>query len=66
MNRLNLDAGLAVVVDAVREAHAPIAKAFAERQPVTIVDFAALHGAVTGLLSAIDARTPAQAKGVAA
>ncbi|MWA08837.1 hypothetical protein [Streptomyces sp. BA2] len=66
MNNLHLDAGLAGVIDVVREAHAPIAKALAEQEPVSAVDFAALHGAVTGLLGAIDARTPAQAKAVAA
>lgn len=65
MNRLDMDAGLAGVIDVVREAHAPIAKALAEQEPVEITDFAALHGAVTGLLGAIDARTAAQPKAVA-
>lgn len=56
MNDLNLDAGLAAVIDFVRETHAPIEQAFTAHKPVEPYDLAALTGAVGALLNAIDAR----------
>jgi hypothetical protein len=56
VNNLILDAGLAAVVDFVRETHAPIEQAIADGKPVESCDFAALTGAVGALLNAIDAR----------
>ncbi|MFD4547200.1 hypothetical protein [Streptomyces sp. NPDC058466] len=58
MNTLDLDAGLASVVDFVREVHAPIYQAITDHKPVTSTDCAALSGAVQALLDAIDARLP--------
>ena len=58
MNILDLDSGLAEVVDFVREVHAPISQAITDHKPVTATDCAALSGAVWALLDAIDARLP--------
>jgi hypothetical protein len=58
VNTLDLDSGLAAVVDFVREVHDPIAQAITDSKPVTATDFAALSGAVWALLDAIDARLP--------
>lgn len=57
MNELQLDAGLAAVVEYVREVHAPIYRAIADGKQATATDCAALSGAVSALLDAIDART---------
>jgi ribosome maturation factor RimP len=58
VNILDLDAGLASVVDFVREAHDPIWQAITDRKEVTSTDCAVLSGAVRALLDAIDARLP--------
>ncbi|MFF8590036.1 hypothetical protein ACF061_01110 [Streptomyces sp. NPDC015220] len=68
MNNLDLDAGLAAVVDFVREVHAPIALAIQfdkDGGGVTSADCAALSGAVSALLGAIDARLPQQTEPIA-
>ncbi|MFI5992408.1 hypothetical protein ACIBAC_11225 [Streptomyces sp. NPDC051362] len=57
MNELDMDPGLAAVVDFVREVHASLSLAVGSGVATT-ADYAALDGAVTGLLSAIDARLP--------
>jgi ribosome maturation factor RimP len=58
VNTLDLDAGLATVVDFVREVHDPIWQAITDHEPVTTTDCAVLSGAVRALLDAIDARLP--------
>ncbi|MFF4346744.1 hypothetical protein [Streptomyces sp. NPDC001530] len=58
MNNLDMDSGLANVVDYLREVHAPITQAITDHKPVTATDCAALSGAVWALLDAIDARLP--------
>lgn len=58
MNTLDLDSGLAAVVEAVREIHGPIWQAIEDRQQVTTTDCAMLSGVVQALLRAIDARLP--------
>lgn len=58
MNTLDLDAGLASIVEAVRETHGPIWQAIEDRQLVTATDCAMLSGVVKALLNAIDARLP--------
>lgn len=66
MNYLDIDAGLAGVLDLVRERYAPVGRALAENQPINNDDLAHLAGAVRGLLGAIDARLPKQTLEVAA
>lgn len=58
MNILYLDPGMAAVVAFVREQNALIDQAIRERRPLTDFDCAALNGAVSSLLDAIDARLP--------
>ena len=58
MNELDLDAGLAAVVDYVREVHAPIWQAIANGGEISSADYAHHLGAVHALLGAIDARLP--------
>lgn len=58
MNILDMDSGLAAVVDFVREVHAPISQAITVGGSVTTTDCALLSGAVDALLKAIDARLP--------
>ncbi|WP_460786200.1 hypothetical protein, partial [Microbacterium tumbae] len=55
---LDLDPGLAGVVDSVREVHAPIWQAIEDGRPVAVIDFAMLSGVVQALLNAIDSRLP--------
>lgn len=60
MNSLDLDAGLAAVVEYVRGRNAAIEQAMAAGRPVDTFDYAALSGAVSALLDAIDARLTPQ------
>jgi len=53
---LDYDSALAAVVDFVREVHTPIDQAITDGKPVTSAEFAALSGAVSALLDAMDAR----------
>jgi hypothetical protein len=53
---VDFDSSLAGVIDLVREVHAPIDQAMTEHKPVDVLDFAALAGAVSAMLDAIDAR----------
>lgn len=55
---LDMDAGLAAVLEFVRELQQPIDEAIEAGKPVPPGDFAALSGAVSAMLDAIDARTP--------
>lgn len=57
MNTLDLDPGLAAIVDYLREVHGPISQAVSDGT-VTTTDCAYLVGAVDALLRAIDARLP--------
>lgn len=66
VNQLDLEPSLAVVVDAVRDVHAPIWQAIEDGKPVTAIECGALAGAVYELLRAIDARSPKPARPVAA
>lgn len=66
MNTLNIDAGLADVLDFVRECYAPIGQALAEDAPIDHDELAHLAGAVRALLGAIDARLPQGTGAVAA
>jgi hypothetical protein len=58
VNELDPDSGLASIVEALRETHAPIWQAIADGGPVTSTDCARLSGRVQALLGAIDARLP--------
>lgn len=58
MNYLHPDAGLAAVIDFVREAHAPVDEAITVGAKPLTYDVALLTGAVTALLNAIDTRLP--------
>jgi hypothetical protein len=58
VNELDMDSGLAAVIDYVREVHAPISQAITDGGPVTATDCALLSGAIDALLDAIDARLP--------
>ncbi|MEU8642326.1 hypothetical protein AB0C91_10450 [Streptomyces sp. NPDC048674] len=58
MNELDMDEGLIAVVGLVREVHASISLAIGSGAVITTADYAALDGAVEGLLRAIDARLP--------
>ncbi|NED31025.1 hypothetical protein [Streptomyces sp. SID8499] len=60
MNILNPDAGLTAVINFVREVNGPIDQAITDGGEVTSTDCAALSGAVSALLNAIDARLPEQ------
>lgn len=60
MNTLDLDPGLAAVVDFTREHSDRIEQALTEGRTVPSFEFAALAGAVSALLDAIDARLPQQ------
>lgn len=66
MKNLDLDSGIAAVVDYVREVHAPITQAITDGGAVTKTDCALLSGAVAALLNAIDARLPQREPQVAA
>ncbi|MFF7147558.1 hypothetical protein ACFZAO_05725 [Streptomyces griseoaurantiacus] len=57
MNTLDMDPGLAAIIDYVREVHGPITHAVSDGT-VTTTDCAYLVGAVDALLRAIDARLP--------
>lgn len=61
MQNLDLDAGIASIVAAVRETHGPIYQAIENGGPVTTTDCARLSGVVQALLGAIDARLPQSA-----
>jgi hypothetical protein len=58
VNELDMDSGLASVVEYVREVHTPIWQAIADGRPVTSTDCAVLSGAMKALLDAIDTRRP--------
>jgi rhamnogalacturonyl hydrolase YesR len=58
VNLLNLEPSLATVVESVRDVHAPIWQAIEDGKPITVIECAALSGAVYALLQAIDARSP--------
>lgn len=58
MRNLDLDPGIASVIDFVREVHAPIYDAIRTGGTVTSTDYAHLSGAVDALLHAVDARLP--------
>lgn len=58
MNELDMDPGLAGVIACLRQVHDPIYAAIDEGCTVSEYDYAALSGAVQGLLNAIDARLP--------
>lgn len=61
MNTIYLDSGIASVVDFVREQNGLIDQAIREGRPLSGFDCAALSGAVSSLLDAIDARLPQNA-----
>lgn len=66
MNTIDLDPGLAKVVNCVREHNDNIGKALTAGHAVDVFDLATLYGAVAALLDAIDARTePTPLKAVA-
>jgi hypothetical protein len=56
VKQLDLDAGIAAVIDLVREVHTPIDQAITVGKPIAPFEYAALTGAVGALLDAIDAR----------
>lgn len=58
MKNLDMDSGLAAVVDFVREVNAPISQAITDGGEITSTDCAHLSGAMNALLDAIDARLP--------
>lgn len=58
MNTIYPDSGLAAVIDFVREQNTQIDQAIREGRPLSGFDCAALSGAVSSLLDAIDARLP--------
>ncbi|NUQ95188.1 MAG: hypothetical protein HOY79_01045 [Streptomyces sp.] len=61
MNTIYPDSGLAAVIDFVREQNGLIDQAIREGRPLSGFDCAALSGAVSSLLDAIDARLPQNA-----
>jgi hypothetical protein len=62
VKQLDLDPGIAAVIDLVREVHTPIYRATSAGKTVDALEVAALAGAVGALLDAIDARlTPSPA-----
>jgi hypothetical protein len=66
MRDLDLDPGIASVVDFVREVHTPIHEATRVGVTVPDTDYAYLSGAVHALLNAIDARLPERQQATAA
>jgi hypothetical protein len=56
VKQLDLDPGIAAVIDLVREMHTPIDQAITGGKPINVCEYAALTGAVSALLNAIDAR----------